>query len=339
MDKIAVIRLSSLGDLILTEPVIANLKHNFPESEISFFTRQEYSDLVEMIASVDRIVAFEYEHKHAQKSSVREKLGSINTTYDLAMDIHKVNRSRFVLKNLKANKKVTYNKNGLYRLWAVITKNKQIETHTLDRYLAPLEKLELNIDTRIPALVIPESAVARADQIISKNELEKNNFIVLAVGASHPTKHYPIPQFVELARMINKKYNKKILVVEKQHFEYLNLFEDLVKSKVLMLGIGYDIQTLAALLSAAELTVSNDSGVMHLSAASGTPTFGLFGPTHPVLGFSPLGKNCHAMTVNQSCSPCSLHGQRLCYRDEQYCFTKLTSELIIDKIDYLLGAS
>lgn len=337
MDKIALIRLSSLGDVILAEPVAANLKINYSDSEITFFTRRQYLPVVEMFSSVDHAVGFDYENRHSDKHSIKEELGYQTKGYDLALDIHKVNRSRFILKNLKAQKKLTYSKNGIYRWWSVVTKNKKVETHTLDRYLRPLQQLGLKIHTRNPSLSVPEKAVTDARGILTDNNLAEDEFVVLAVGASFPTKHYPLPQFVELARLIIEKYGLKVMVVEKIRYDYLNLFDDLSQTGSLMLGIDYDIPVLAGILSKARLTVSNDSGVMHLASACGSPTLGLFGPTHPVLGFAPVGDNSLALTVDEKCSPCSLHGQKLCYRDQQYCFTRLTPGIVLEKAENLLG--
>ncbi len=99
-----------------------------------------------------------------------------------------------------------------------------------------------------------------------------------------------------------------------------------------------DIRHAAAAIKSAHFVVSNDSGLAHLASAVGTPILALFGPTHPILGFAPLGDSCRLLFCQRILSPCSLHGDRRCYRSERFCFSKMQVDEIVGKIKTLLAA-
>jgi D,D-heptose 1,7-bisphosphate phosphatase len=88
--------------------------------------------------------------------------------------------------------------------------------------------------------------------------------------------------------------------------------------------VDHPLAALSHILEGALMTLSNDSGLMHLSSAVGTPVLSIFGPTHPALGFSPSGLFDQILQVDEFCRPCSLHGKRKCYRTERFCFTRIS---------------
>jgi ADP-heptose:LPS heptosyltransferase len=332
MHSIGVIRLSSLGDIILTEPVTRALKNNFPQTRITYFAKEMHRPVLDMFSAVADIITFDIPGQDEKLGDLKHKIRELPYDFDLVLDLHKNIRSRVILKNLKSPEKMTYKKNRLVRQLAVWFRRKEGGKHTAEKYLALLDELMLICTDRIPRLLVPDESKQEAVDYINSFDFKKDRFVVLAVGASHPPKHYPINQFAEVAEIINSQYGFKILVVEQEHFGYLNLFDKLKSRGILEFGIGLDLKKLAGILTNARLVISNDSGIMHLAAALGRPTAGLFGPTHPVLGFSPLGRDAIAITTNEECSPCSLHGRRPCFRDRQYCFLNMTPEFVISKV-------
>jgi D,D-heptose 1,7-bisphosphate phosphatase len=92
--------------------------------------------------------------------------------------------------------------------------------------------------------------------------------------------------------------------------------------------LDYPIEKLAAILARSRLTISNDSGLMHLSSAVGTPVVALFGPTHQSLGFAPRGLFDRVVEVDEFCRPCSIHGKGACHREQRYCFTRISPEMV-----------
>ncbi|MBD3218086.1 MAG: hypothetical protein GF310_07400 [candidate division Zixibacteria bacterium] len=336
MHSIGIIRLSSLGDIILTEPVTRALKNNFPQTRITYFTKEMYRPVLDMFSAVEDIIGYDIPGEDDKLGDLKNTVKELPYDFDLVLDLHKNIRSRIITKNLKAPEKLTYKKNRLARQIAVWFRRKSGGKHTAEKYLSLLDDLMVICTDRIPRLSVPEESKQKAADYINGIDFESGRFVVLAVGASHPTKHYPIEQFAKLAEIISSKYQYKILVIEQEHFGYLNLFDKLKSLGVLEFGIGIELKQLAGIIKNAGLTISNDSGIMHLSAGLGVPTAGLFGPTHPVLGFAPLGRDSTAITTDEKCSPCSLHGGRPCFRDKQYCFLNMTPEMIISRVERFL---
>jgi len=336
MDRIGIIRLSSLGDIILTEPVCACLKENFPGASITYFTREAYLPVLEMFADVDNSVAFQIPGAHEKINDLRGALSQTTGKFDLVLDLHKNIRSRVIMNILRADEKLTYSKKRLFRQFAVWFKRKKKSTRTIDNYFAPLDYLHLKIARKAPALVIPDEFKRKAEEYLAGIDFETNNYVILAIGASHPPKQYPLGQFAELAGRIHTDYGWKILIVDSRLPNNLKTFDEIKSRGIAEFGFGLNIRLLAALCKNAKAVISNDSGVMHLAAAVDVPTAGLFGPTHPVLGFAPSGEKSVAVTTDESCAPCSLHGARKCYRDRQYCFTNMTAEFILSRFDKLL---
>jgi ADP-heptose:LPS heptosyltransferase len=96
-----------------------------------------------------------------------------------------------------------------------------------------------------------------------------------------------------------------------------------------------DLRSVMIKLAVCDAFISSDSGLMHLSAALGVPTFGLFGPTHPALGFAPIGPHAQAFHAGTYCSPCHRHGAAPCFRERRHCF----DELDIPRIAGAIGAA
>jgi len=89
-------------------------------------------------------------------------------------------------------------------------------------------------------------------------------------------------------------------------------------------------------MSKCDLIVTNDSGLMHLAVALSVPVVAIFGPTHPSLGFAPLGDNDRVICDNVDCSPCSLHGEKKCRMIQKYCFEKISPQRVKEEVESIL---
>ena len=324
------IRLSHLGDIILTEPIVRSIKLAHPNAVVDYLTREEYREVVELFDGIDSIHTLKIPGRDKSLIGLSKTIKEMcSERYDLVVDLHNNLRSWWIKFQLNANKIVTYPKSWRARRRAVKKKLHTVGLHTVDLYLLALRGTRIPFAARDPELIVSEQMRNDAELLLADRDVGLGGYAVFALGASHPTKHYPIPQWVELADAVVSKFGMKIVIIEKDDWDYFNLFDDLAGSGKLSIITGQAIPILAGILAGARFTVSNDSGVMHLSAAVGTPTIGLFGPTHPVLGFAPLGERCRAVTTNENCSPCSKHGESLCHREERFCFTKMDSGMIM----------
>jgi heptosyltransferase-2 len=326
--------LSHLGDIILTEPVVRSVRLAHPDAEIHFLTREAYRDVIGLLDGVSSVRTLQIPGRDQSLPALTGTIRRIcGQRYDLAIDLHNNVRSRWIRLWLNAVSVKSYPKNWRARRRAVKQKFHLESTHTVDLYLSALKRTGIPASDRYPRI---EIAGEQDERLTRDYGLRPAEYCVFAVGASHPTKHYPMPQWVDLADIVNHELGIRVVIVEENRYDYLNLFDPLRDSGRLQVITGLQLPVLAELLSSASLTISNDSGIMHLSAAVGTPTVGLFGPTHPSLGFTPLGANCSAVSTNESCSPCSRHGSSPCYRDDRYCFTRMEPAIIMQHVRKVL---
>jgi len=332
MKSVLIIRLSHLGDVILTEPVVRSIRSAYPESRIEFLTRSQYRTAVEMFEGIDLTHSLEIPGRDETLMGLASTIKRLcSERYDIVVDLHNNLRSWWIKFQLNANKIVTYPKNWQARKRAIKKKIHSPGEHTVDLYLRALKKLDIAVATRIPHLEL-QGSQERVESLLSKHGLQKRDYALFAVGASHPPKRFPMQRWHGLAKQTIESLGLKVVVVEKENAPDLDEFGSLTRNGGLQVITGLELADLASVLRSARFTISNDSGVMHLSAAVGTPTVGLFGPTHPVLGFSPLGDNCRALTIGEMCSPCSKHGAAECYREERFCFSKMSDEMILNAV-------
>jgi heptosyltransferase-2 len=332
MRHVLVIRLSSLGDIILTEPVTRILKEEWSDAKIVYLTKSAFGPLVEMFPYVDKRLLLD---DNTGMSGVRAALR--HEKFDLVVDLHHNIRSWRIRRALRAQT-VVVNKQWWRRFAAVrLRKWSQRPDHAVARYLNSIRPLGISTRLSPPSLQLPESYKSWWTEFREEVGLQ-NDYYLLAPGAAHATKAAPASHWLNLIQSLRDSFCADPVVVgspeERQQLLKLSASCGIRESSVLT---RQDIREAAAAVAAAGFVVSNDSGLAHLAAALDVPTLALFGPTHPVLGFSPLGRRADYYTVNEYCSPCSLHGKRPCYRDQRYCFSRMEATVILDKLRQLIA--
>ncbi|MGH8016468.1 MAG: HAD-IIIA family hydrolase, partial [Candidatus Zixiibacteriota bacterium] len=153
--------------------------------------------------------------------------------------------------------------------------------------------------------------------------------VVIAPGASFANKQWPIERMAEVALALNKTAGAKIIwAITSEDASRINIEEKIGQGNVIQF-VDCPIDQLADIIYSSDLCLANDSGIAHLSSAVGTPVISIFGPTHPALGFAPRGLFDRVIEVDEFCRPCSLHGDKPCFREERFCFTKISPPMVV----------
>lgn len=322
MRNIFVIRLGRLGDVTLTGPTIKNLRFLYPDSKISYITREPYKQLCHSLFGVDEVLTFPNDGSYLDLVKLSIKLDKFQP--DLVVDLHKNFRS-FHLANLcKARYKVVYKKRRKERQ-AAVNEKKFVSPipHTVDQYDLVIDQLKGEHIARRPDIFIPYDK-------LSDSSFRRSG-VAVAPGAGSPVKRWPVENFVSvIEKIINEREIPVSLFISSADEEIEEEMSHLPKDKVTIYK-DKPLDQICELLSQYRVSLTNDSGLMHLSSAAGTPTLGLFGPTHEQLGFFPLGIHDKMLGTDEKCRPCSLHGNVPCYREEQYCFTKMTTDFVYEQ--------
>lgn len=319
--RILLIRFGSFGDLVLTTPVLINLKIHYPNSQITFLTKERYRSLVAMFDGIDEIRTIP--DNMSSFSYLRSLLQLDAPSYDLIIDLHGNPRSWLTRTMTYAQQKLVYPKRRIERNRIVRTKEYPSSApHTIDLYNSTITELGKYPYSQRP--MMSNRNIPDVTHEIPSTFGGENGYICIAPDAAHATKTYPVERFIQIAKELHERTGVAIawLVTKTNEGAERLLVQNLPQSH-LQICTGLPWASLAAVITNAKLTIANDSGVAHLSSAVGTPVIVIFGPTHPSLGFAPKGQFDIVLDVPVWCRPCSLHGSKPCFRDRQYCFEEI----------------
>lgn len=321
MKKILIIRLSSLGDVVLTQAAVQALREEFPKAKIHYLTKKVYAQIVELFNCVDEI------HFWENNTKILKELK--NLRFDLAIDLHAKFNTFIILKSIRAKKTVTYYKKHFLRKKIVKQKTNETISSTVDLYFTALYKIGLDIPKKEPRLY-PNKKI-QLPQILDKVEHKKN--IGIFPGALHKTKQYPLDQFVKLIDLIKPVKDFRIFLFGSNEEKHLckELNDKTEKQTIDMCG-KLNIAQLVSAIDKMDLIISNDSGPMHIAAALKKSQVALFGATHPKLGFAPLNKNAVVLSADLVCQPCTLHGNDKCKLEHFNCMRSIKPEQVISVI-------
>ena len=330
--NVLVIRFSSLGDVVLTSSAVTNIKINHPDCRLIYLTKARFAHVVHMIPGVDDVITIPENCGTVQFLKILFQIDKHN--FDLVIDLHGNFRSLLARRIITAGHKVVYPKRRTERERIVRRKTfNEPPIHTIDAYNRALADADMITPCSRPIMITtvikPEGGKNKERGIVKS--------IVIAPGAAHQTKRWPIERFYKLASLLRDHTNRKITwAVSESEKTLLDGISDEIRDER---AVGLPVDQLAGLISRADLTISNDSGVAHLSSAVNTPVLALFGPTHPALGFSPRGLFDKVIEVDEPCRPCSLHGSKDCYREEQFCFTRIEADDVAQVAERMLMSS
>ena len=340
--RILVIRLSSLGDIILTTPVLDALKENYGNSEISFLTKQKYQGLFESDPRISSVIYFGPEGKDKGVFGLLRLIKSLNQEkFDLIVDLHSNLRSFFMRLLVKAERKVHYHKKLIPRFLMVRFKRWRVNpVSTIDNYLKSLGEIGIRAWSRIPRLYSKKESEIWAENFFVENGLLRDQILVgIAPGAKWEKKRWDLDKFSSVAKNLSQDLSAKILLVgDKDDLKLIEGIENYAGKERTIQAVDLPLDRLIPLVKRCGLFISNDSGLMHFASSLGVPTIGIFGPTSPGLGFSPSGLKDKVFWAGVDCSPCSLHGGKECVMESRYCMDNIKPEDVIKEAKKIIGA-
>ncbi|MCX5773594.1 MAG: glycosyltransferase family 9 protein [Fusobacteria bacterium] len=321
MKKILVIRFSSIGDIILTTPILRALSQKFPSAEIDILVLKQFEEAILGIDSVSKVILFDKEH-YKGKSGIKKFVSSnLSKEYDCVVDLHAKIRSKLVAKFL-GKPTYRYKKRSLWK--TVFVKMKMIKYHVngsiVNNYFGAVSSLGV------------ENIGEELEFFISKKDKEKipnGEYCVMAIGASKETKKWPVSYFMELAKLSNIPVK---FVGDRKDFSVLEPL--LAREKILHvenLCGKFSLKESGAVISNAKFVVCNDSALFHIARALKRNVFVFFGPTDPNM-FTFTQREI-LLQANVVCQPCSLHGDRECPKKHFECMKNITPQEVKILID------
>lgn len=325
--KILIFRKSSLGDVILTLPVIRALKDRFPEAQIDYLTRSRYASIVEHNLGTGNVINFN------DNTSFLKSVRSLRSRkYGLFVDLQRNFQSLIIAAALFPIRSISYKKRRFARDLIVRRPQQKLRVdHTINAYFAALRRLGMNIQPSPPAITIPAELIAFADDFLAKKlPSDCKKIVALCPGARYYEKRWPYDNFRAVSERLLDDPEIGILVISSTDDD---IPPDLVMKHPRLAPVrDFEILKVGALLSRCRVALTNDSGIMHLSCASGTRVLAIFGPTSPRLGFSPTLPGSKVLCDDVFCCPCNVHGQKRCRQSEKYCFSEITPERVYNDL-------
>lgn len=324
----------------MTTPVIGALKAAFLDSELCFLTKAEYADLLKNDPRLHSLIEFDPKGKDRGWLGFMSLISQLRShDFDLLIDLHTNLRSFLIRRLVKSKIKLKYNKHWLSRFLMVHFKFLKTKApRTVDSYIEPLQKLRVEAPERNPLIFLSPDEAGFSDDFLLEQEVKKDDIVVgVHPGAKWETKRWDADKFARVCQTLIKKLNCRIVLLGDAG--EAKLVEQVGKSILdqrLVKAVGFPLGRVMSLIKRCDCLVTNDSGPMHIASALRVPVVAIFGPTHPMLGFAPVGPRKVVLCAYVECSPCSLHGEKRCSKKSRFCMDLIEPKMVIEAVERLL---
>ncbi|NVO85280.1 glycosyltransferase family 9 protein [Hymenobacter terrestris] len=344
--KILILRFSSIGDIVLTTPVIRAVKQQVAGAVVHFATKPAFRSILENNPYVDRV--------HCLTGSLGELVAELQAEqYDFIIDLHH-NLRTTILKARLGVKSSSFDKLNA-RKWLLV--NWKIDTmpqlHIVDRYLAAAAPLGVQNDNQGLDYFIPEQDEVEVDEVLPP--AFRNGYVAFAIGAQHATKRLPVERIIELCGLLRRPVVLLGGPTDESTGHVIELAFDegaaasppsearipespyyfpkspgpQARRTIIYNACGkFNLNQSASLVRQAQLVVSHDTGLMHIAAAFQKEIFSVWGNTVPEFGMYPYRTEFRVLEVEGlSCRPCSKIGFAECPKGHFKCMHDIVFDL------------
>ncbi len=325
--KILIIRFSSIGDIVLTTPVIRCARKKYPDAEIHFLTKKSFRGILEHNPYLNKIHLLEDDLDAVIEELKKEE-------FDYIIDLHHNLRTLKVKKALKKAKSFSFNKLNVEKF---IYTNFKINTlphkHIVDRNFECIAELGITDDGLGLDYFIPDYDKVKKEDIPTAHSA---GYIALVIGAALATKKMPIHKLKELCASI---HHPIILLGGKEDYEDGKAIAATDDIKIYNACGKFNLNESADLLRNAKLVITHDTGLMHMAAALQKPVISVWGNTVPAFGMYPFygQRNLQLYDVVEVkrlwCRPCSKIGHNKCPLGHFKCMEKISVNEIVNLTD------
>ena len=325
--KILVVRFSSIGDIVLTFPVIRCLKEQVPHSEIHFLTKKSFESLTLASTFIDK--------KHFLANDLNETIAALKKEkFDVIVDLH--NNLRTHLLSFKLGVKTNRFPKLNFQKW-LLTQfkiNRLPEKHVVDRYFEALATLGVKNDGKNNQFHIPSTEIV---DCTTSYDLAPKSYLAVAIGAQFATKRIPESKLLEILSQVNLPI---VLLGGKEDFAQAeSIYQKLSNPSIHNACGKHSLLASASLVSQAKVLLTNDTGLMHIASCFAVPIITVWGNTVPALGmyaYKPEKevKISQFEVPNLSCRPCSKIGFQACPKKHFDCMMKQDAGKIVEEIEF-----
>lgn len=323
--KFLVLRFSSIGDIVLTTPVVRNLKNQLENAEIHYLTKPQFKSILESNPNIDKV--------HVLKESFTETVRELKFEhFDYIIDLHHNLRTSRVKNNLKmlsfSFKKLNWEK------WLLVNFkiNKLPHIHIVDRYLETLKAFGIKNDEQGLDYFIPGN-----DEVDLNNfpEIFRNGYIAVVIGAFHNTKRLTGEKIISICK---KTELPVIFLGGQENKEEAENIKFEIGEKAYNACGKFNINQSASLVKQCRVILTPDTGLMHIAAAFNKKIVSVWGNTVPEFGMYPYNSHPDSEMFEikgLKCRPCTKIGFKQCPKKHFKCINDLNEDMIAKKLKEL----
>jgi heptosyltransferase I len=363
--KILLIKLSALGDVVQTMPVLNKLRRRYPAAQLDWLTTPAMAELLRHNPAISNVIEFSRDEWSAPwrpapfLSAARLAAQLRRSHYDLVLDLQGQLRSAVFARLSSASVRIGFDRpradmwtasprqfpdetrkhawqGAREGSWLAYTDHiavPSIDVHAVDRYLNLGAMLGLDDGAPDFSFPIPQEAHARIDALLDYYEIAKAKVVAMAPGTIWETKEWRPDGFAAVARHFRQNGFAVTLIGSERERPVCEAVAAAASGAINLAG-ETTLSELAALIARAAIAVTNDSGPMHLAVALGRPVVSGFGPTDPVWA-GPYRRDGAVLRVELPCSPCYLRQLSRCMHDHD-CMRQISAAAVIERMESVL---
>jgi heptosyltransferase I len=366
--RILLIKLSAVGDVVHTIPVLNKLRRRYPSARIDWLVTPAIADLIRHHPAVTNVVLFMRQDwatpwRPAALGRVAKLAAELrHARYDLIVDMHGQFRTAFFTLAAGAPVRIGFDrprpevwhaserrfpreaykhawKGAREASWLAYTHRIPVPTldvHAVDRYLTVGPMLGLDDEPADFSFPVPDDAVARVDALLRANGVTPDADVLLcAPGTNWETKHWSAERFAEVVRHFLARGRRIVLIGSERERGVCARVAAAAPGTVDLCG-ATSLSELAALVLRSSGAVTNDSGPMHMAVALDRPVVSVFGPTD-ALWIGPYRRPDAVLRADLPCAPCYLRQLRYCHHGHA-CMGEITAADVIERLEATLAA-
>ena len=337
--KVLIIRMSSLGDVVLATPAARAVRKADPGASVHFLVEKQYAPLLSGIGCIDEVIPYDKRGVDAGMDGML-RLGRRlrDARYDVIVDLqHKV-RSSLLGFLAGPETRVVLRKRTIRGSLSEFTgiSGPACDTHTVDMYLNVLSQIGVPPDGRCPEIFLDPAARRKVDAQVAQARNGHKALVGFNVGAGNATKKLPLQAIRAAAAALQELGIGIVLIGARYDSGSIYDVASSLKHSPVLTAHNFSVQELAAVIGSIDVLVSGDSGPVHIASALGTPAVTVYGPTSPKR-WGPLSTRNEVIWHRPPCAPCSNHGTKKCPQNrDTECMKSVHPGEIIDAVRRLL---
>jgi len=317
--KFLIIRFSSIGDIVLTTPVIRCLKEQVEGAEVHYFTKKAFLPVLAGNPYIDQIHVLDN-----SLSEIIKQLKQIN--FDYVIDLHHNLRTTIVKTRLNILA-FSFNKLNIEK-WLLVNMriNRLPNVHIVDRYLETTKVFDINNDGKgLDYFIDPKDEIGINDLPAT----HQNGYAGFVIGAKHSTKRLPRTKIVSIVQKLKLPV---IMMGGKEDFEDGEFIQQQVGELCYNACGKYNLGQSASLVKKANVVITHDTGLMHIASAFHKKIISIWGNTIPEFGMYPYLPHSDSQIIEVKglkCRPCSKIGYKACPKGHFKCMNEINEEKVV----------